>query len=46
MPQISLVKMLTDVQGDFESCADILIMSHWFHVEFGKIFKKFCQEIK
>jgi hypothetical protein len=31
----------TPVQGDFESCADILITSYWLHVELGKIFKKF-----
>jgi hypothetical protein len=24
------------IQGDFESCADILITSCWFHVELGK----------
>jgi hypothetical protein len=25
-----------DLQGDFESCADILITSYWLHVELGK----------
>jgi hypothetical protein len=29
------------IQGDFKSCADILTMSYWLHVELGKIFKKF-----
>jgi hypothetical protein len=24
------------IQGDFESCADILITSYWLHVELGK----------
>jgi hypothetical protein len=24
------------IQGDFESCADILITSYWPHVELGK----------
>jgi hypothetical protein len=24
------------LQGDFESCADILITSYWLHVELGK----------
>jgi hypothetical protein len=28
------------IQGDFESCADILITSYWLHVELGKIFLK------
>jgi hypothetical protein len=26
----------SDIQGDFESCADILITSYWFYVEHGK----------
>jgi hypothetical protein len=25
-----------NIQGDFESCADILITSYWLHVELGK----------
>jgi hypothetical protein len=25
-----------NTQGDFESCADILITSYWLHVELGK----------
>jgi hypothetical protein len=24
------------IQGDFESCANILITSYWLHVELGK----------
>jgi hypothetical protein len=24
------------IQGDFESCADILITSYWLHVQLGK----------
>jgi hypothetical protein len=24
------------IQGDFESCADILIIGYWLHVELGK----------
>jgi hypothetical protein len=24
------------IQGDIESCADILITSYWLHVELGK----------
>jgi hypothetical protein len=24
------------IQGDFESCADILTTSYWLHVELGK----------
>jgi hypothetical protein len=24
------------IQGDFESCADILITSYWLHVDLGK----------
>jgi hypothetical protein len=27
---------LTFLQGDFESCADILITSYWLHVELEK----------
>jgi hypothetical protein len=27
---------LNEIQGDFESCADILITSYWLHVELGK----------
>jgi hypothetical protein len=27
---------LTILQGDFESCADILITSYWLHVELEK----------
>jgi hypothetical protein len=35
------------IQGDFESCADILITSYWLHVELGKnISKILCQKIK
>jgi hypothetical protein len=30
------VSLRPDIQGDFESCADILIMSYWLHVELGK----------
>jgi hypothetical protein len=33
--------MSTVIQGDFESCADILITSHWLYAELEKIFKKF-----
>jgi hypothetical protein len=34
---ISLLHNLKEnVQGDFESCADILITSYWLHVELGK----------
>jgi hypothetical protein len=29
-------KFDTYIQGDFESCADILITSYWLHVELGK----------
>jgi hypothetical protein len=25
-----------NIQGDFESCADILITSYWLHAELGK----------
>jgi hypothetical protein len=25
-----------NIQGDLESCADILITSYWLHVELGK----------
>jgi hypothetical protein len=24
------------IQGDFESCADILVTSYWLHVKLGK----------
>jgi hypothetical protein len=35
------------IQGDFETCADILIMSCWLHVELGKnVYKILCQKIK
>jgi hypothetical protein len=35
------------MQGNFESCADILITSYWLHVELGKNIKKIlCQKIK
>jgi hypothetical protein len=35
------------IQGDFKSCADILITSYWLHVELGKnILKILCQKIK
>jgi hypothetical protein len=35
------------IQGDFESRADILITSYWFHVELGKnILKILYQKIK
>jgi hypothetical protein len=27
---------LRQIQGGFESCADILITSYWLHVELGK----------
>jgi hypothetical protein len=27
---------IVHIQGDFESCADILITSYWLHVELGK----------
>jgi hypothetical protein len=27
---------ISDVQGDFESCADILITTYWLPVELGK----------
>jgi hypothetical protein len=30
-----------NIQGDFESCADILITSYWLHVELGKNIEKF-----
>jgi hypothetical protein len=31
-----LLPNLINIQGDFESCADILIRSHWLRVELGK----------
>jgi hypothetical protein len=31
-----LVRRMVAVQGDFESCADILITSYWLHVELRK----------
>jgi hypothetical protein len=35
------------IQGDFESCADILVTSYWLHGELGKnILKILCQKIK
>jgi hypothetical protein len=35
------------VQGDFESCADILITSYWLDVELEKnVSKILCQKIK
>jgi hypothetical protein len=36
------------IQGDFESCAEILTTSYWLHAELGKntYLKKFCQKIK
>jgi hypothetical protein len=39
--QIDLYKNLCQksskyIQGDFESCADILITTYWLHVELGK----------
>jgi hypothetical protein len=30
------IDILECIQGDFESCADILITSYWLHVELGK----------
>jgi hypothetical protein len=30
------VFMIKGIQGDFESCADILITSYWLHAELGK----------
>jgi hypothetical protein len=36
----NLFKPLNNIQGVFESCADILITSYWLHVELGKIFTK------
>jgi hypothetical protein len=32
------------MQGDFENCADILITSHWLHVELGKNIKKILRQ--
>jgi hypothetical protein len=29
-----------NIQGDFESCAEILTTSYWLHVELGKNIKK------
>jgi hypothetical protein len=29
-------KLFHTVQGDFESCAEILTTSYWLHVELGK----------
>jgi hypothetical protein len=41
-PYLEYVNFATPcIQGDFESCEDILITSYWLHVELGKIFKKF-----
>jgi hypothetical protein len=34
------------IQGDFESCADILFTSYWLHVELGKNFEKIQYFIK
>jgi hypothetical protein len=35
------------IQGVFEMRADILITSHWLHIELGKNIKKIqCQKIK
>jgi hypothetical protein len=33
---MALSSQKLDYTGDFESCADILITSHWLHVELGK----------
>jgi hypothetical protein len=33
---VNKVNRFRDIQGDFESCADILITSYWLHVELGK----------
>jgi hypothetical protein len=30
------LKMQPTIQGDFESCAEILTTSHWLHVEPGE----------
>jgi hypothetical protein len=32
------VPVKNSIQGDFKSCADILITSYWLHVELGKNF--------
>jgi hypothetical protein len=32
----NLSSLVFEIQGDFESCADILITSYWLHVELGK----------
>jgi hypothetical protein len=35
-PKIFSPEVARTIQGDFESCADILMTSYWLHVELGK----------
>jgi hypothetical protein len=37
---IKILVVFVHIQGDFESCADILITSYWLHVELGKKYLK------
>jgi hypothetical protein len=43
---ISQLSKLLYIQGVFESCAQILTMSYWLHVEFGKNILKILSKNK